>query len=166
MEDAYFMNKALEHAKKALLVGEFPVGCVLVYNNEIISSGSRTGTYGAYENETDHAEMIALQNLANSKKNIDKHKISLFCTLEPCLMCFGAIILSGIRNINYAYEDIMGGATGCDLTKLPILYRTADILIKNGTLRHKSIELFKRYFANPKHTYWQNSILSEYTLKL
>lgn len=165
MEDDYYMNKALEHAKKALYAGEFPVGCVLVYNNKIISFGTRTGTSGHHKNETDHAEIIALRNFASQKKNIDSNKITIFCTLEPCLMCFGAIILSGIGKIIYAYEDIMGGGTGCDLTKLPGLYRNADISIINGLLRHKSIKLFKSYFANPENVYWQGSILADYTLK-
>lgn len=165
MKYDFFMNKALEQAGKALRAGEFPVGCVIVYNDKIISSGSRTGTSNHCKNETDHAEMIALRNFADKIKNINPRETTLFCTLEPCLMCFGASILSGIGTIVYAYEDIMGGATCSDLTKLPVLYRNANISIISGILRDKSLELFKRYFSDPENSYWQGSILADYTLK-
>jgi tRNA(adenine34) deaminase len=96
--------------------------------------------------------------------NTDKKKIVLFTTMEPCLMCLGALILSGISEIVYAYEDVMGGGIHCDLTKLPPLYTNNSISIVPHILRQQSLELFKAFFQNPKNSYWQGSLLAEYTL--
>ena len=165
MNHEYFMKKALDQAKKALDAGEFPVGCVLVHQNRILATGARKGTLENYPNEIDHAEMIALERLANMDINTYKKKIVLFSTMEPCLMCLGALILSGINEIVYAYEDVMGGGTNCDLTKLTPLYTKHPISIVPHILRQQSLELFKAFFRNPKNSYWKGSLLAEYTLK-
>ncbi len=159
-----FMGTALDLAEKALTAGEFPVGCVLVANNKIIATGSRKGTINNSDNEIDHAEMVALRNLSESSETIDKSDISLFSSLEPCLMCFGAIILSGITKIVYAYEDVMGGGTTCDLSQLTPLYQRHPITVVPGIFRARSLNLFKDFFNNRDHHYWQGSLLAEYTL--
>lgn len=159
------MEKALDQAKKALAKGEFPVGCVLVYEDNIIATGSRKATRGSCINEIDHAEITALRCLYRHHNNIVNSKITLFSTLEPCLMCFGAILLSGIGKIVYAYEDIMGGGVACDLTKLTSLYNSYTISIIPDILRAESLELFKAYFANSKNTYLKGSLLSAYTIE-
>lgn len=164
MDYNFFMNKALDQAKKALLQGEFPVGCILVYQDSILNTGVRSGTRGLCPNETDHAEMVALRKLAGIKKPLRKHDITLFCTLEPCLMCYGAILLSGIGEIVYAYEDVMGGGTGCDLRNLAPLYRHSRVSIVPNLLRRESLALFKKYFSSPANKYWKGSFLATYTL--
>jgi len=164
MEYNLFMEKALALAEKAFEEGEFPVGCIIVYGKDIIGSGSRIGTRNTSENEIDHAEIIALRSLAQNKEDMDKSKITLFSTMEPCLMCFGAILLSGIQKIVYAYEDVMGGGTKCDLSKLPPLYHNQPITIVPDILREKSLNLFKDFFKNPCNTYWKGSQLAKYTL--
>ncbi len=158
------MRKALKQAEKALSAGEFPVGCVMTYESKIMATASRSGTIGNYPNEIDHAEMIALRHLSGLELNTDKDKVTLFTTLEPCLMCLGALILGGVSQIVYAYEDILGGGTSCDLTKLPSLYKNQKISIIPHILRKESLELFKSFFQNPKHYYWQGSLLARYTL--
>jgi tRNA(adenine34) deaminase len=79
-------------------------------------------------------------------------------------MCFGAILLSGIGEIVYAYEDVMGGGTGCNLSKLNPLYKNRKVSIVSNILRQESLELFKVYFANPVNTYWKGSILAKHIL--
>ena len=164
MNYEHFMVKALDQAKKALAAGEFPVGCVMVNQDKILATGSRKGTAGDFPNEIDHAEMIALKHLIDLKVNMDKNRIVLFTTLEPCLMCLGALMLSGISEIVYAYEDVMGGGTRCDLTKLPTLYKNHRISIVPNILRKESLQLFKAFFENPENSYWRGSLLARYTL--
>jgi len=163
MNYEYFMEKVLILAEKALSKGEFPVGCVMVYENKVLASGSRIHSKGSIINETDHAEIIALQQLAY-KKDIEKNKVSVFCNLEPCLMCYGALILSGIGEIVYAYEDVMGGGTSCDLSKLNPLYKNTEVSLTPNILRSKSLTLFKTYFSNPETNYLQNTLLKRVTL--
>jgi tRNA(adenine34) deaminase len=165
MDYEYFMTKALQQAEAALAAGEFPVGCVMVYENKIIATGAREGTTGDCTNEVDHAEMIALRRLINIKTNINLREVTLFSTLEPCLMCFGALMISDIGKIIFAYEDAMGGGTQCDFTKLPPLYKENQISIIPHILRKKSLQLLKAFFSNPKNTYLKGSLLATYTLR-
>ena len=136
----------------------------MVYQGRVLVNASRTGTAGDVTNEIDHAEMVALRRFVDLKEEIDASMVSLFCTMEPCLMCLGAIILSGIGEVVYAYEDVMGGATGCNLEALAPLYHNRQLSIVPHILRQQSLELFKAYFNNTEHTYWQGSLLAKYTL--
>ncbi len=164
MNNQYFMEKALELARKALSENEFPVGCILEYEGRIIAEGSRIGTLGTNPNETDHAEMVALRRLFLSPETFERSGITALCTMEPCLMCFGALLIAGVGRIVFAYEDAMGGGTKCDLTVLPELYRNNPVRIISGVMRKQSLELFQSYFSNPENDYWRGSFLAEYTL--
>lgn len=161
-----FMETALDQARTAYAAGEFPVGCILVHQDRVLTSGRRTGTVGERINEVDHAEMVALRRLAEMKMKIAPKDITLFSTLEPCLMCYGAIILSGIKRIVYAVEDVMGGGTSCDLSQLNPLYRQAGISIVPNILRADSAKLLKTYFQNPDSTYWKDSLLARHAISL
>jgi tRNA(adenine34) deaminase len=164
MDYEHFMKKALEQAETALAAGEFPVGCVIVHDQNIIATGARKGTTGDIPDEVDHAEMIALRKLISLKPKIDCKEIIVFSTLEPCLMCFGALIISGIGKIVFAYEDAMGGGCRCDLKKLPPLYKDCQIEIIPNILRNESLRLLKTYFSEPQNTYLKDSFLATYTL--
>jgi len=162
-----YMALALKKAEHAFFQGEFPVGCVIVLNNRVIADSSRTGTRaGAGKfSETDHAEIICLKKTEQSSVNYDLSKAYLFCTMEPCLMCLGAIIIAGIKKVIYAYEDPMGGAGKCDLKSLPVLYKESNIEIIPHVMRNKSLELFYGFFKKESNQYWKNSLLETYTLE-
>jgi tRNA(adenine34) deaminase len=162
----YYMGFALEQAQKAFDQGEFPVGCVIVQDKRVIASGARQGTAHAnsFCSEIDHAEIRALKHLETNDIQFVPEKSILFCTMEPCLMCFSAIILSGIKKIVYAYEDPMGGGTSCDLKNFPPLYRNCKIDIVPGVLRQKSLAFFYDFFNKEDNLYWKNSYLEKYTL--
>jgi tRNA(adenine34) deaminase len=162
--DAKYMKIALAQARAAFARGEFPVGCVLVVSDQVIAGGRRSGTTGGRKNETDHAEMRALRRMVKMDPMDLRPPVSLFTTLEPCLMCYSAAILNGVHRIVYAYEDVMGGGTRCDLTQLPPLYREADITVAPHVMRAESLQLFKAYFSDPATEYWRDSLLARYTL--
>ncbi|UCD86724.1 MAG: nucleoside deaminase [Desulfobacterales bacterium] len=158
-----FMSKALEEAHHALSTGEFPVGCVMVYENRVLVTGMRHHTGPDNQNELDHAEMLALRRLVDLEEKIDREEVTLFSTLEPCLMCYAALILNGIRHIVYAYEDVMGGGTNLDLKRLTPFYQDMEIKVTPNILRQESLGLFKKFFSAPQKTYLQGSLLAEYT---
>ena len=166
MEHEYYMELALEQARKAFEEGEFPVGCVIVQTGKVIASSARLGTTPdkLFVSEIDHAEIRALRYLETIDTQFEPEKSILFSTMEPCLMCFGAIILSGIKKIVYAYEDPMGGGTTCDLKKLSPLYQDCGIEVVPGVLRQKSLDLFYLFFRKADNLYWKNSYLETYTL--
>ncbi len=160
---------AIKQAAQALVAGEFPVGCVLVQNNRVLADGARRGTAAGRINETDHAEMAALKRLEEMESTLDKPfdrtTITCYCTLEPCLMCFGALLINGIRNIVFAYEDVMGGGTQTPLEVLKPLYREKPVSITGGVMRSQSLSLFRQFFSNPKNTYLAGSMLAHHTLE-
>lgn len=162
--DEYFMRSAIGEAGDALDAGEFPVGCVIAGPQGVVSTGGRRSSRGPGSNEVDHAEILALKGLYCSGFSGDIRELTLYSTMEPCLMCFGAAIICGILRIVYAYEDVMGGGTACSLENLPPLYKNSDIEVIPYILRDESLELFYRFFSDPKNTYLQGTILAEYTL--
>ncbi|WP_300457736.1 nucleoside deaminase [Desulfobacula sp.] len=166
MEYEHGMGLALEQARIAFARGDFPVGCVIVQEGRVMAVGARQGTNRerGVSSEIDHAEINALKHLETIDLPVDPKRCILFCTMEPCLMCFGAIILSGIKKIVYAYEDPMGGGTRCDLKNLPPLYEQCGIEIVSGVLREKSLDLFYNFFNKESNRYWKNSYLEAYTL--
>lgn len=160
-----YMKEALQEAKEALLAGEFPVGCVMVYKDEIVSRGRRINSRPPHGNELDHAEIMALRQLFVRHLEIDRSGIVVYSTMEPCLMCFVTLLLNNIRTFVYAYEDVMGGGTSLDLSKLTPLYREMSVAITPHVLRLESLELFRTFFADKDNTYWQDSPLARYTLE-
>lgn len=164
-KDTVFMEEALVLARAALADGEFPVGCVIADGGTVVARGHRTGTNAGSGNEIDHAEINALRHLSGVVSDIERSRLTVYCTMEPCLMCFSAIILSGINRIVYAYEDVMGGGTGCDRSGLPSLYREAELTVIAGVLRASSLMLFKRFFVDSGNPYWADSLLSRYTMQ-
>lgn len=159
------MEKALIQAEQALKCGEFPVGCVIAENDIILSSSARTSSRQSGGGETRHAEIIALENLERDHPDVDRKNLAIYCTMEPCLMCFAAIIISGIKKIFYAYEDAMGGGTSCNLATLPPLYKDSKIQIIPGIMRDRSLHIFKAFFSDSSNKYLKDSLLAKYTLE-
>lgn len=98
-----FMKEALKQAKKAYEEDEIPIGAVIVCDNKIIARG-----YNQMEKLSDataHAEMIAITSAQNSLGSKYLNDCELYVTLEPCMMCSGAIFLSKINKVVYALDD-------------------------------------------------------------
>lgn len=164
----HFMQLALAEARQALARHEFPVGCVLVHQERVIARGrrchSQPSAANAPANELDHAELVALRELVAHHPQLERREITLYSTLEPCLMCFATLALNGIHRIVYAYEDAMGGGTNLPLATLAPLYQAMAVSITPNVLRRESLLLFQDFFRDPSHGYWQESLLAHYTL--
>ncbi|MHB8811251.1 MAG: nucleoside deaminase [Desulfobulbaceae bacterium] len=157
-----FMRLALVEAAAALQAGEFPVGCVLVRGDQVVAGARRRNSAGPEANELDHAEVLALRALLQAKPGMNCGEITAYSTMEPCLMCFATLLLSGIRRFVWAYEDVMGGGTALPLQKLPELYADMRVDLVPGVLRNDALVLFREFFRC--HTYWGDSPLARYTL--
>lgn len=158
------MADALQEAEVALDAGEFPVGCIIECRGEILATGRRANTSDLV-NEIDHGEMVALRHLVRNNPDVFLGDVTVYSTMEPCLMCYSTLLVNGVRNFVYAYEDVMGGGTNVPLSLLSPLYAQMKITITNNILREKSLALFKDFFSNPSNSYLQNSLLATYTLK-
>lgn len=158
-----YMEIALQQARNALSVGDFPVGCVMEYQGQIVATGRRRNSFGKV-NEMDHAEIVALRTLLEGERGGDIGQVTVYSTMEPCLMCFSTLLVNGVRKIAYSYEDPMGGGTNLPLKELSPLYCDLEVEISRGILREEGLGLFKDFFSNPDYDYLKNSLLASYTL--
>ena len=110
MSDEIFMHVALELAEKAESLGEVPVGAVVVRNDEIVGRGFNAPI--SRHDPSAHAEMMALRDAAQRLGNYRLVGCELFVTLEPCLMCAGAIMHARIARLVYGANDPKTGACG------------------------------------------------------
>jgi tRNA(adenine34) deaminase len=109
-DDAYWMGVALREAQKAGDRGEIPIGAVVVKDGAIIGRG-----YNLRESRQDpvaHAEIIAIRQAARKLGNWRLTGATLYVTLEPCIMCMGAILLARIDRLAFGCFDPKGGAAG------------------------------------------------------
>lgn len=163
LEHQKYMDLALAEAEKAFAAGEFPVGCILVHGDRVVATGGRENS-GPGGNEFDHAEIVAMRQLLETNPSLDFGEVTVYSTLEPCLMCFSTLILNGFRTIVYGYEDVMGGGSKLELSQLPALYASMNVKVVAGVRRDECLRLFQDYFKNDANDYWRDSLLSQYTL--
>ena len=102
-----FMAQALEEAKKAALLGEVPIGAVLVYKGEVIARAHNLRE--TTQNATTHAELMVIQEACKQLGSWRLEETTLYVTLEPCPMCAGAILQSRIPRVVYGARDIKAG---------------------------------------------------------
>ena len=108
MNDQHFIQHALTLAQKAESQGEVPVGAVMVKDNKIIAEGWNQPIQS--HDPTAHAEMIALRNAAKQVNNYRLNKTTLYVTLEPCVMCLGAIVHARVERLVFGAFDLKAGA--------------------------------------------------------
>ena len=137
-DHSYFMKKAFEEAKYAFFKNEVPVGCVIVNNNDIISRSSNM--VELLNDSTAHAELIAITSAQNSLNSKNLDNCILYTTLEPCIMCYGAIYWSKINTVVYGASDNKRGFSRHSID----LDRKINII--NGFMEKESKELLDRFF--------------------
>ncbi|WP_214806043.1 MULTISPECIES: tRNA adenosine(34) deaminase TadA [unclassified Exiguobacterium] len=106
----YYMELAIGEAKKAEAIGEVPIGCVIVKDDQVIATGynHRETNHQA----TAHAELLAIEQACEKLGNWRLEGCELYVTLEPCPMCAGAIMLSRIEHVIFGADDPKGGCCG------------------------------------------------------
>jgi tRNA(adenine34) deaminase len=143
------MKLALDEAKLAYSKNEVPVGAVLVKNDEVIS---RSHNQSINKNDpSGHAEMNALRDAAKKIDNYRLNGASLYVTLEPCLMCFGACIHSRIDRLIFATEDQKSGVVINNLKLQEESFFNHKISVSSGILANESSELLKKFFQERRN---------------
>lgn len=143
-QDMHFMAEALKEAKAALAENEVPIGAVVVSNGRIIGRGHNMTE--RLSDVTAHAEMIALTAAANTLGGKYVDDTTLYVTVEPCLMCAGAIGWSQCRRIVYATGDSRRGYTA--FTDKSPFHPKAEIT--TGILAEEAAELMKSFFKQKR----------------
>jgi len=109
--DDYFMEQALAEARNALAAGEVPVGALIVTKDGEIVGRGYNQPISAHD-PTSHAEIVAMRAAAHQLANYRLTGMTLYCTLEPCVMCAGAIVHARIARLVFGARDPKAGAAG------------------------------------------------------
>lgn len=142
--DVHFMREALKEAKKALAKEEVPVGAVLVKDNKVIARGHNE--VELLQDATAHAEMICITAGTTALENWRLLDTTLYCTLEPCAMCAGAILSSRIRRLVWGAPDLRLGANGSWVDLFAMKHPMHSLEITSGVLGEESSYLLKSFF--------------------
>ena len=145
MNDEDFMRAALELAREAEQSGEVPVGAVVVMDGEIIGRGSNA-PIGRHDPSA-HAEMLALRDAAQRVGNYRLVGCELFVTLEPCLMCVGAMFHARIARVVYGASDSKTGAAGSVLNLFEEQRLNHHAAVLGGVLAEECGAILSQFFA-------------------
>lgn len=142
-EIMFFMKNALSEAEKALEKNEVPIGAVIVKNGKIIAVGHNTRE--SEKNALHHAEITAIDNACRTLGGWRLCGCDLFVTLEPCVMCAGAIINARIDRVFYGAPDVKAGAFGSvtDLNAFPFNHHPE---IMGGIMEKEANSLLSDFF--------------------
>ena len=143
------MKLALDEAKLAYSKKEVPVGAVLVKDDEVISRSHNQSI--SKKDPSAHAEMNVLRDAANKLDNYRLNGASLYVTLEPCLMCFGACIHARINRLIFATEDQKSGVVINNLNLQEESFFNHKISVSSGILATESSEILKKFFQERRN---------------
>lgn len=121
----YYMKLAIQEAKKAWTMDEVPIGAIVVYKDKVIGRGHNLREHD--QSPVAHAEMLAIQEAARYLNSWRLEDTTLYATLEPCVMCSGAIVMSRIPHVVYGATDPKGGCSGSLMN-----------LLEDGRFNHRS----------------------------
>lgn len=142
--DEAFMYEALREAQHAAADGEVPVGAVLVHEKTIVARGRNTRE--RQQDPTAHAELIVIRSAAEQLQSWRLTGTTLYVTLEPCLMCAGAILQARIPRLVFSARDPKAGACGSLFTLHQDARLNHQIAVTHGLLENESHDLLQRFF--------------------
>lgn len=145
MTDADYMRLALELARQAEQTGEVPVGAVVVKDGEIVGRGSNAPI--SRHDPSAHAEILALRDAAKHLGNYRLVGCELFVTLEPCVMCVGAMFHARIARVVYGASDPKTGAAGSVLNLFAAAQLNHHARIEGGVLADECGAVLSHFFA-------------------
>lgn len=156
-QDKIFAHLAIQEAEKTLRHGNYPIGSVLVVNGKAVAKSSNR--LRAHQNWASHAEMQLLLAHSREIRNawLAKKKITLYTTLEPCLMCLGAASLHRVNRIVFSCPDPRGGATMLNPKPLTEFYREHWPKIDGGIFREEVYEMVMSWIQKQKTDRWRKN---------
>lgn len=141
-----YMRAALKQAKKALLLGEVPIGCVIVCQGKIIARGyNRRNTD---KNTLSHAELTAIRRASKVTGDWRLEECTLYVTLEPCQMCSGAIVQARIPKVVIGCMNPKAGCAGSILNLLEMPEFNHQVQVERGILEEECSTVLKQFFKD------------------
>ena len=142
--DLFFMERAYKQALLGFNKEEIPVGAVVVYQNEIISEAHNESI--SSKDPTAHAEIVAIRKAALKIGNYRLTNATMFVTLEPCLMCCGALIHARFDKVIFSTQDKKSGAVISNGNLLEADFVNHYVKFEQGPLEEESSALLKKFF--------------------
>ena len=143
-----FMKEAIKEAKKAELIDEVPVGCVIVKDDKVIARGHNIRE--TKKTPLGHAEIIAIDKASKKLNAWRLQDCDIYITLEPCIMCTGAIIQSRIKHVYYGAKDPKGGAIESSINVLEAKNINHHPVITSGVLEKECSNIISQYFKRKR----------------
>jgi tRNA(adenine34) deaminase len=144
--DDHFMELALDEAAKALSAGEVPIGAVVVSaDGQILGRGWNRPI--SEHDPTGHAEITALREAAVARQNYRLPGTTLYCTLEPCVMCAGAIVHARVARVVFGAADPRAGAAGSIYNVLADERLNHQPEVTGGVLEERCRQLLQEFFV-------------------
>lgn len=143
-----YMHFALKEAQKAALIDEVPVGCIIVLNDKIIAKA-----HNKKETTNDpcgHAEIITIRKACKKINNWRLENCEMYVTIEPCIMCSGAIIQSRIKKVFYGAKDNKGGGLGTSINVLEAKNINHVPEVYGGILLEECSKIISEYFKTKR----------------
>lgn len=148
MDFDYYMGIAINEAKKAEKKDEVPIGCIIVYKDEIIGKG-----YNKRNNEKNvlaHAEIIAINEACKKMEDWRLEDCTLFVTVEPCPMCSGAILQARIKTVVFGTRNIKAGCCGSILNIMDDSRFNHKVEVVEGIRQDECSEIMKNFFKSKR----------------
>ena len=148
MKKEFLMREALVQAKKALKKGEVPIGAVVVLGDEIIGKGHNQPI--TKKDPSAHAEIIALKEASNRLDNYRLNEAIIYTTLEPCLMCAGALVHARIKKIIFAAQDTKSGVVVNNGGLIQSEFLNHKVSFEGGILEKEASKLLINFFLEKR----------------
>ena len=146
--DLFWMHEALAEAQQALTHGDVPVGAIVVLNGQCIGRGHNRREID--RDPSAHAELLAMREASAVVKHWRLDDTTLYCTLEPCTMCAGAMVLARLPRLVYAAADPKAGAAGSVLDILNYTRLNHHVAVESGMLASEAAALLVAFFAKKR----------------
>ena len=145
-QDEVYMKLALAEAEKAFVLGEIPIGAVLVDGQgQVVTAGHNRRE--SWHDATAHAELIVIQAACRKLKKWRLSGLTLYVTIEPCPMCAGALIMSRIDRVVYGSPDYKAGAAESLFNVVDNKALNHQLKVRAGVLEDQCTEIMKRFVA-------------------
>ena len=145
-----YMKEALKEARKAELIDEVPIGCVIVKDDKIIARGHNQRETN--QSPIGHAEIIAINKASKKLKSWRLEGCDIYVTLEPCIMCSGAIIQSRINKVYYGKKKQKGGALGSSINVLEAKNINHHPEVISGVMQEECSKIITNYFKTKRQS--------------
>lgn len=162
LNDTTFMTKALAQARRAMEMDEVPIGAVVVVEGKIVARGCNRSI--SHSDPTAHAEILALRQAARHLGNYRLTSATLYCTLEPCCMCAGALIWARLARLVYAAKDPKAGAIDSHLRLAQAGFSNHRFEVVSGVMEDEAAMLLQQFFQKRRrHTELLDKLPSQHS---